>query len=145
MRARWRTHGIQALVLGLILLAGCQGQPPALTQVRGKVWYKGVPLKGGLIVFTPDSGRGHRGDPAFGEIQPDGSFQLKTGEAYGAAPGWHRVTIAALGPGTTALQGHPYTPLPQSLLPDKYRDPELSGLRCEVKANQPNSIDFQLE
>jgi hypothetical protein len=132
-------------LLGLLLLAGCQGQPPDLTQVRGKVWYKGAVLKGGTIVFTPDASRGHRGDPACAEIQPDGSYQLKTGDNHGAAPGWHRVTIAAVSPGTTSLKGHPYNPLPRSLLPDRYRDPELSGLRCEVKPNQPNTIDFQLE
>jgi hypothetical protein len=145
MRARWRTGLCQAVVLGLVLLAGCQGQQPPLTQVRGKVWYRGVPVKCGTIVFTPDASKGHRGEPAIAEIQPDGSYQLRTGDAHGAAPGWHRVTLAAVVPGITSLQNHPYNPLPQSILPDRYRDPELSGLRCEVKANQPNSIDFQLE
>jgi hypothetical protein len=35
--------------------------------------------------------------------------------------------------------------IPHSLLPDKYRDPELSGLIGEVKAGQENLIDFHLE
>ena len=143
--ARWRRRETQAILLGLLLLIGCSGQPPALTQVRGKVWYKGVPLKGGTIVFTPDAGAATAATLPSRKSRPMAVFSSKPATPTGAAPGWHRITIAALSPGTTSPQGHPYTPLPQSLLPDKYRDPELSGLHCQVKANQPNTIDFQLE
>jgi hypothetical protein len=42
-----------ALVLAGAL--GCGGRsPPALAPVSGLVSYRGVPLPGGLIVFTPD-------------------------------------------------------------------------------------------
>jgi hypothetical protein len=34
---------------------------------------------------------------------------------------------------------------PAPLLPERYRDPELSMLRCEVKANQTNTIDLNLD
>jgi hypothetical protein len=30
-------------------------------------------------------------------------------------------------------------------VPEKYRDPELSGLSCEVKPECANCIDFNLE
>jgi hypothetical protein len=33
----------------------------------------------------------------------------------------------------------------RSLLPTKYRDPELSGLVCEIRAGQVNTINFDLE
>jgi hypothetical protein len=35
--------------------------------------------------------------------------------------------------------------VPQSLLPDRYRDPDLSGLVCEVQADRSNVFDFNLE
>ena len=65
-----------------------------------------------------------------GLIKQDGGFTLGTGTANGAVAGWHRVTVAA-GPPTT--------------LPTKYRDPERSGLRQEVKAGLTNTCDLRLD
>ena len=62
----------------------------------------------------------------------------------GAAEGWYRVTIVALEPAFAPGQAGQRL-LPRSLLPEKYRDPELSGLVCEIKAGQDNCIDFNLE
>ncbi len=128
--------------LALLLAAcGCQKRPGALTAVSGKVMFKGAQLPGGLIVFTPDAGRGESGGIAFGKIRPDGSYTLFTGDAEGASAGWYRVTVAALSPASTA----PELPPPVSLLPDKYRDPGLSLLSCEVKPDRANHLDFNLD
>lgn len=136
------------LPLGILLcgslLPGCGTGAAPLAEVHGKVTYQGTILQSGTVVFTPDASRGGRGDLAEATIQPDGSFTLKTGNAPGAAPGWHRVTVASVRPPTDPLPGHRYA-LPASLLPEKYRDPQLSGLVCEVKANQVNKIDLALE
>jgi hypothetical protein len=35
--------------------------------------------------------------------------------------------------------------LPHSLLPEKFRDPDLAGLLREVKGSGDNTIDFALE
>jgi hypothetical protein len=115
--------------LGLLGAAGC-GQEGPLPQVQGQVFYHGRALPGGTIVFTPDPERGGRGELACGEIQPDGRYVLHTGEDLGAVAGWHRVTVAAA---------------PATGLPRKYRDPELSGQSCEVKAGQLNTIDLHLD
>ena len=32
-----------------------------------------------------------------------------------------------------------------SILPEKYRDPELSLLACEIKPDRPNQLDFNLD
>jgi hypothetical protein len=125
--------------LGLLVVAGCGHAPAALAPVSGRVYYQGKPLAGGTIVFTPDPERGGSGPLAFAEIQADGGFTLRTGSEFGAAAGWHRVTVAAApSPASVpAARGGP--------LPAKYSDPEQSGLRHEVKAGRTNTIDIRLD
>ncbi len=129
------------LLLVILLLGGCGGNGPAAsTGVAGKVSYRGTVLGTGNIVFVPDAERGTAGDPICAAIQPNGTYKLP-----GAAipPGWYRVTIAAVGVRPTA-PGQTYA-VPYSILPDKYRDPEASGLTCEVQPARENAINFNLE
>ena len=84
------------------------------------------------------------GTPAAGEIQADGSYSLRTESGYGAIPGWYRVTVMAVEMPEAPPPGQRYL-LPRSLLPEKYRDPELAGLVREVKVGGENVIDFVLE
>jgi hypothetical protein len=118
------------VLLGLALL-GC-GRDDKLTPVHGHVYYHDKPLAGGTIAFTPDPERGGHGPLACGEIDAEGRYSLHTGNAAGALPGWHRVTIAPAAP--TALD-----------LPRKYGDPEQSGLLREVKTDRVVEQDFHLE
>lgn len=116
----------------LVLAAGCGPGEPARVPVYGQVHYRGQPLAGGTIVFTPDPERGGRGPLALGEIGADGRFSLRTDGQPGAVPGWHRVTVAPGGADPAAL-------------PRRYRDPERSGLGREVRADRANVIDLQLD
>ena len=125
-------------------LAGCQRGPGPLNAVSGRVSYKGFPLQGGTIVFTPDTTRGAAGPLALGKINGDGSYQLFTGDEPGAYAGWFRVTVTSYSASSSQVPGQPFRPA-FSLIPEKYRDPELSMLACEVKANRTNTIDFNLE
>ena len=122
------------------LLAGCQQKSATLNPVNGKVQYKGSLLPGGLIVFTPDVSCGESGPCAVGEIRPDGTYVLKSGDDLGAAAGWYRVTVASLSNTVSSVDT-----LPLSLIPEKYRDPHLSLLQCEVKPNRDNHLDFNLD
>jgi len=135
----WR--GQAALVL--LLLAGC-GRAP-LTPVHGKVTYKSSALQSGVVVFTPDSTRGERGSIAVGKIREDGSYTLYTSDAAGAAAGWYRITVSSLTATSYSQPGGQGFAYPQSLLPEKYRDPELSMLACEIKPGRTNNIDFNLD
>jgi len=121
-------------------LIGCQQKPATLNQVSGKVLYKGTLLRDGVIVFSPDTGRGESGPIAYGTIKADGTYTLKTADAPGAAAGWYRVTISS-----EANNSAPFDPAPVSRIPEKYRDPQLSQLQCEVKANRDNHLDFNLD
>jgi hypothetical protein len=128
----------------LLLVTGCNQGPPPLAPVHGKVTYRGSTLQSGTIVFAPDGSRGNTGPLAHAEIQPDGSYSLHSGKGFGAVPGWHRVTVAAVHVPATPPPGQRFA-VPQSLVPDRYRDPQLSGLVCEVKADQPNVFNLNLE
>jgi hypothetical protein len=133
------------LALFLCLCAlGCDSGFAVPCPVFGKASYKGIPLHTGSVVFIPDESRGGSGPIARADIQIDGSYLLQTGESAGAAPGWYRVTIAAL---DTRFEdsGTDGFAIPVSLIPEKYRDPTLSGLVCEVKVGQENRIDFDLQ
>src|SRR5262245_8045656 len=135
----------RAASLGALLVcAGCSAEAPKLAAVHGKVFYKGAPLPCGTIVFAPDTVRGNSGPLAQAEIQPDGSYFLRTGDGPGAPVGWHRVTVVAVELPKSTPDERQFV-VPRSLLPHKYRDPELSGLLCEVKAGQDNTIDFHLD
>jgi hypothetical protein len=118
-----------------VLAGGCSRGQPALAPVGGRVFYRGHPLTGGTIVFTPDPERGGSGPLACAEIGPDGHYALNTGRHKGAVPGWHRVTIAS---GKPAGGQEP-------ALPGRFSDPELCGKCFEVKPEQTNSFDVHLE
>jgi hypothetical protein len=134
------------LAMGLLVLAvGCGPGEVALAPVHGKVLHAGSPLPGGTIAFTPDASRGGSGPLAYAVIGKDGTYSLKTGERLGAAPGWYRVTVVALEGAEPAASPQSPSPVARSLLPTHFRDPELSGLTCEVKPGQENAIDFHVD
>jgi hypothetical protein len=124
------------LCLGGVLLAGCGRSAPSLAPVRGQVFYHGVPLAGGTIVFTPDPQRGGRGPQAWAEVGLDGRYVLCTGGKSGAVAGWHRVTIAPLHPRGAGSSG---------ALPARYRDPDLSGQCALIRSGRANQCDLHLD
>ena len=137
-----RTLGLGPLALALCLLAAGCTRPTTLNPVSGKVTYRGAALPAGVIVFTPDASRGESGRVAVGTIKDDGSYTLAPDNAAGLPAGWYRVSVASL---SSPPGGPDRTAPPVSLLPDKYRDPQLSALACEVKASRANNIDFNLD
>jgi hypothetical protein len=118
------------LALGVLVIGCSEHADTPLAVVRGLVTFRGAPLPDGFVVFTPDEEYGGRGSCATGKIGPDGRYTLATDGAAGVAPGKHRVTVA--GPDGWRL-------------PDKFLDPQASGLRAEVVAGRENVVDFKLE
>src|SRR5436190_1962139 len=93
--------------------------------VHGKVMLDGKPLTSGTVMTLPPAGRG-----AAGVIQ-DGDFDLKTNGKEGAVAGTHKVGVSA----NEQPQGAgPEAPAGKSLIPDKYTNPNSSGLTIDVKA-----------
>jgi hypothetical protein len=134
---------LAAAVVG-ICVAGCEGGATPRALVQGKILFKGVALTTGVIVFAPDGNHGCHGPLACGLVQRDGSYHLQTDNQPGAPPGWYRVTVVAVEPANDRSPGQAVA-IPRTLLPEKYRDPDLSGLVREIKGEQANQIDFNLD
>lgn len=78
----------------LVVSSGCgrSGVP-----VTGKVTFKGQPVTGGSLIFSPVAASKEQqepGKPAAGVIKADGTFELATAHGGGAQVGKHRVTFS---------------------------------------------------
>lgn len=142
MGSRWRwtldpRYGLPALAwlaVGLLLAAAGCGGGLELIPVTGTVTLDDQPLADAAVVFTPVGG----GPAASATTDAQGRFQLTTVDRPGAVPGVHLVTVTKQtmlgvtegdmpGPGGVRVQWH---------VPEKYSNPETSGLRANVSANE---------
>lgn len=118
---------LRALALGtlaslvFIFVGGCGSSSApqiATVPVQGRITYQGKPLSKGSITFQPDDD----GQPAHGEIQPDGTFELTTvAKGDGAVPGKHIVSVI----GTEG-----------KLVPRKFHDNKTSPVQIEVSRDK---------
>jgi hypothetical protein len=122
-----------------VALAGCGGEH--LAPVAGRVLFKGSPVDGGTLIFSPLSTEALAGRPASAQIGSDGVYTLQTQHpGDGAVVGRHRIT---------------FTPAPQQLTDAQRTDrryiappPRYMGLvphesEVEVKSGT-NTIDIEL-
>ena len=134
---------------------GCGPDRLETAPVRGHVAFDGNPLTSGRIMFWPDDG----GLPAGGQIEPDGSYLLRTyEEGDGAVLGAHRVTISAVNivsstlhpqsfeeelkpGGNPALSGSETV---ERIVPGRFERRETTQLTAEVQRGA-NTIDFSLD
>jgi hypothetical protein len=134
-----------------LLNSGCGADPsmPKLGKVTGKVTYKGEPLKGGSVTFTPDAAKGGAtGQNALGQIESDGSYELTTfNTGDGAILGQHVVTVQAYAD-TDAFKpkadGTYSYKLPKPTIPLKYTKSDSTPLRLTVTEGV-NKLDIELK
>ena len=133
-------------LLALIVAAapGCSGGNQGLAVVKGKISYKGKPVPNGTVNFLPDDGNK---PSATGEIQPDGSYALKTimgtRPSDGAVIGKHKVVVVAM-QDQGSLLPEQRAALPPPIVPAKYTHPNTSTLTADVE-DKENHIDFDLK
>jgi hypothetical protein len=119
---------------GLTSLFGCTPGYPDTAPVQGTVTLDSKPLGGGEIQFVSSEGQ-----VATGRIGRDGQYRLMTFQPDdGAVPGAYRVVVRA--PQVTG----PFGTKPLFTIPERYVDPETSGLTANVNEGF-NVIDFELE
>ena len=128
-RRTWLCATLSALVL-----AGCAESGPDVAPVTGRVTLDGQPMVGARLMFQPEA---VGGSPSYGTTDGEGRYTLgyKRGQP-GAMPGWHSIRIEA-GAGQEGSEGKA-TPA----LPARYN--AQSELRREVKADEDNTVDFDL-
>lgn len=129
------------MVAGVLgALSGCGN---GLADVSGTVTLDGQLLRGGqgvvaTVMFQPVSGNGN---PAVGNVDPDGRYQLFTGVRSGTAPGEYVVTCAA----TQVVPSKDGGAASGKALTDpKYASAQTSGLKCTVQSGD-NAYDIALD
>jgi hypothetical protein len=140
--ARSRLRLLPLSVLVLALGCGQQGGLP-LASMEGTVAYQGKLLDHGKVVFTPQAST--PGPPAVGEIQPDGSYVMRTTGRDGAAVGAHKVTVHCRRKLTPEEIRNRSLVTPKSLIPDKYWIQKESPLTFDVAAGELNVYNITLE
>ncbi|MEW4570728.1 hypothetical protein AB1L88_22920 [Tautonia sp. JC769] len=110
-----------------------------LATVRGTVTYNGKPVDHGQVVFIPTEGVG--GPSAVGEINADGSYQMKTADFQGAAVGRHRVTVHSRRP--LRPEEEKSLIIPELLIPDRYANEVDTPLAIDVEPGV-NQYDIEL-
>jgi hypothetical protein len=137
----------------LALLGGCNDYSQTahiekVVPVSGTVTFQGRPLEGYRVVFMPTDGR----RPASGVTDSAGKFTLGTNTADdGAPPGASKVSFAwsppTLGePGQEIIADTPdKMPKPKVKIPDRYTNPETSGITHDVPARGQNDVKFELQ
>lgn len=127
--------GAIGLVTAVTLIAGCTASDNTPTgKVKGRVTYKGQPLKEGTIVFHPSDGRSGVGQIRDGEIVNVTTYEPGDGAPFGPC----NVSIQAMSNATDM-----YAPR-KSLIPEKYASAEKSGLTADIIEGQETTVEFDL-
>ena len=81
-----------AIVLVLVMLAGCGESGPPLAPVKGKVTLNGQPYTKGTVVFQPSGG----GPTGIGMTDVNGDYSVWTSGRKGAPLGPHTVMVTTI-------------------------------------------------
>lgn len=129
---------IVVAVLALAIFPGCGSSDREETApVTGTVTYNGAPLEQGTVIFYPATGR-----PAYGKIANGSLTDVTTYEsADGAIPGAHKIAVQST---DNAADADPMA-AGKSLIPERYSDPEKSGLTAEIESGKENEIKLELK
>jgi hypothetical protein len=133
-----------ALLPTLVLFAaliGCDNGPQ-IVPLKGKVTYKGEPLKFGSVMLQPIAGQ-----PATAVIEPDGTFVLSTNKpGDGATVGENRVRVTSYEGQAPDAKRSAQTELAlgNSLIPVKYTDTTSSGIVVDVKPEGNEDLLIEL-
>ena len=137
-----------ALILSVSFLSGCGGDknPFGAVYVEGTVTFDGTPIEGVSVTFIPRSGDLAAG----GRTDPQGKFTLTIGGAdigTGAKPGEYDVTFSKveLPPMLPIGQGPSAMPTATYLIPQKYENPQTSGLEPVTVNSDKSKNKFTFE
>jgi hypothetical protein len=117
-------------------VAACNSDSVYTVQASGTVTYKGKPLEKGQVQFLPTEG------PAAVGLIENGKFILGTNsEGNGAPPGKYRVTVFSYA-NVQSKFGESTT---KSVIPNRYTNPDSSGLVVEIPSGGNDAIAIKLE
>lgn len=137
-------------VLTSPVVVGCGQKGPKTAQATGVVTYKGQPVEGANVMFSPLT-QG-QGVAAMGLTDASGKFTLQTAQGKpGAVPGEYAVMITK----TEMVSTGEKMPKPEGgtedvmtnkdLLPQKYKFPSSTPLKVRIEEGKVNEFQFNLE
>lgn len=129
-----RTCG--AALIACLALAGCGGGGLDTVAVDGTVTYDGKPLEIGVVRFVPVDAEG--GMLATGNLQPGGKFVLSTRNSDGVLKGDYKVTVESFLIDESVPEKDKELGIggKTSAIPEKYSDPEKSGLKETIDGSR---------
>lgn len=140
MNGRLILFALGAMVLASAVAAGCRSGIELLP-VSGVVTLDGKPVEQATVLFKPETG-----PVAYGQTDAAGRFELSTAGRKGAVPGKHLVSITktkVTGVGNDEMVD-PEKVKTEWIVPQKYTDPEKSGLTAEV-ARGKTTFEYHLK
>lgn len=126
------------LIFVLTLMVGCS--QPLESQVSGTVTLDGKPLQRGNIVFHPAKS----GTPAYGTIDQEGLYAVKSGQSAGMKPGEYIVVVKSTSQVEQSPEPGAVEVTPELLTPRQYAMKQTSPLSYAVVAGE-QTIDIPLE
>src|SRR5262249_25120035 len=131
------------LGLGLLLVTSCGS---GLSSVRGKVTYKGQPIKGAVVTFHPVGGDPLRATRPTGVTAEDGSYTLSCEKGTGAPPGQYVVTVVWM-KDVEKKKGFSTDTQSEQIdqLQNRYADSTKSQIKFQIKSGNNNLDPIALE
>jgi hypothetical protein len=131
----------RSTLLLLVVAAASLGCSDSLdATVVGTVSLDGKPVGPGVVTFVPVEGS--QPNPASGPVQPNGTYALKTSRTEGLTPGKYKASVS-IWDQPEVPKGERSMITPKLITPEKYADPETSGLEYQVDPGD-NTIDLTL-
>ena len=129
-------------IAGSLILAGCGGGSLDTVAVDGTVMHDGKPLSTGIVRFVPVDTNGLL---ATGNLTDGGHYKLSTRNSDGVLEGDYKVTVESFLIDDSVPEKDRELGIggKTSAIPDKYSDPETSGLRESIDGSR--SIDITLQ
>ena len=147
-------QAMMVLAIASFTLGGCEGEKMSPhAAVHGKVTYNGKPVTSGTVMFVPtEVPKEGALEGASGDIQPDGSYTLKSQATGGAVLGVHKVVVYSTGelqapkeaPKEGAAPKADTAPKRRSILPNRYSELRATPLTYKVVAGD-NNFDIELK
>jgi hypothetical protein len=126
----------------IVVVAGCS-RGPETAPARGTVFYNDQPMPYGSIMFQPE-----RGQPATGQIDSSGAFEMATFEpGDGATVGIQKVRVncySSQAPGEQAKPVLGERSIGALLIPQHYTSFDTSGLTADVKSGENEPFEFRM-
>lgn len=140
-KRRRRIGAAVLLALGALFATSCGNS--GLSPVKGKVLYKGAPIKGAVVTLHPKAGDELTAQRPSGVTGEDGSFQLSTGNKPGAPAGDYVVTVVWIKEPEAKAKKAINTegpPEPEDQLKGRYADRTNSRLSARISGG-PQELD----